>query len=239
MPEEKHFDFAAGEVLAIHKPLNWTSFDVVNRLRSMIKHKLKLKLKVGHAGTLDPLAEGLLIICTGKFTKRIDEYQGQEKEYTGMFCIGATTPCFDLEKPVDMHYPVDHITDEMIHAAAQTFTGKIRQIPPHFSAIKVEGKRAYDLARAGTDAQLQPREVEITTFEITRIERKGQLIEADFRVVCGKGTYIRALAHDLGSALGSGAYLGKLSRTRIGDIRLDQALSVDQVKAIIETLAPR
>lgn len=238
MSEEKKHDFVAGEMLAVNKPQDWTSFDVVNRVRSMLKRKLKQKLKVGHAGTLDPLAEGLLIICTGRFTKKLDDYQAREKEYTGTFCIGATTPCYDLEKPVDQYFPIAHITDEMIHAAAQQFTGTIQQVPPQFSAIKVEGQRAYELARAGEGAILASREVVITTFEITRIERRDKLIEADFRVVCGKGTYIRALARDIGKALGSGAYLGKLCRTRIGEVRLENAVTVDQLKEIIENWEP-
>lgn len=228
-------------MLAINKPLKWTSFDVVARVRGMLKHKLKQKLKVGHAGTLDPLADGLLIVCTGKFTKRIDEFQAQEKEYTGTFCIGATTPCYDLEKPIDQYFPTAHITDEQIREAVKPFTGLIQQSPPLFSAIKVDGKRAYDLARKGDDTVLKTREVEIREFETGRIERKisgeAEVIEVDFRVVCSKGTYIRSLARDFGLALGSGAHLTALRRTRIGEVTLDQALTVEQIKAIIDTLA--
>jgi len=227
-------------MLAVHKPLSWTSFDVVSRVRALLKRKLKQRLKVGHAGTLDPLADGLLILCTGRFTKRLDEYQAKEKEYTGTFTIGATTPCYDLEKPVDQYHPVDHITDENIYETAKGFLGRTPQVPPQFSAIKVEGQRAYDLARAGEGAILEPRLIEITECEITRIERlpaeneKGATIEVDFRVVCSKGTYIRALARDFGKKLGSGAHLSKLRRTRIGEITLEQALTLEQIKTIIE-----
>jgi tRNA pseudouridine55 synthase len=224
----RKFDFAAGEVLLIDKPLKWTSFDAVNRIRGMLKRSLGMKLKVGHAGTLDPLATGLLVICTGKFTKRIDEFQAQEKEYTGTFVAGATTPSFDLEHEVDFRFPVAHITDEMIHTAAEKFTGDIEQVPPVFSAIKVDGKRAYALARKGIDSIMPPRQVNIREFDITRIERKENLIEIDFRVSCSKGTYIRSLARDFGIALGSGAYLGSLRRTRIGDFRIEDAMTVEE-----------
>ncbi len=227
------FDFAAGAVLLIDKPLEWTSFDAVNRIRAMLKRYLNLKLKVGHAGTLDPLATGLLVICTGKFTKRIDEFQAQEKEYTGTFVVGATTPSFDLEHPVDFHFPVAHITDEMIREATKQFTGAIEQSPPLFSAIKVEGKRAYELARKGDGTLLPPRKVEIREFEITRIERKDELIEIGFRVSCSKGTYIRSLARDFGKALNSGAYLGELRRTRIGNFRVEDGMTIDQLGVMV------
>ncbi len=231
------FDFAEGEMLPVNKPLTWTSFNVVSRVRGMLKHKLRLKLKVGHAGTLDPLATGLLIICTGKFTKKIDTYQAQEKEYTGTFCIGATTPCFDLEKPVDETFPVAHITDEAIYAAAQQFTGKIQQVPPLFSAIKVDGKRAYDLARSGDEETvLKSREIEITAFDITRITHNENTIDVDFRVECSKGTYIRSLARDFGIALGSGAHLTALCRTRIGEVRLADAVTLEQLQALVDAL---
>lgn len=234
---KESFDFAGGEMLPIHKPLTWTSFNVVSRVRGMLKHKLRQQLKVGHAGTLDPLATGLLIICTGKATKKIDTYQAQEKEYTGTFCIGATTPCFDLEKPVDETFPVAHITDEAIYAATAQFTGLIQQIPPMFSAIKVDGKRAYNLARAGDEETvLKAREIEITAFEITRIARNENTIDVDFRVECSKGTYIRSLARDFGLALNSGAHLTALCRTRIGEIRLSDAITLEQLKAIVDAL---
>lgn len=243
MSEKRKFDFAAGEVLLIDKPLKWTSFDAVNRIRGMIKRHLNLKLKVGHAGTLDPLATGLLVICTGKFTRRIDEFQAQEKEYTGTFLIGATTPCCDLEKPIDAYFPVDHITDEMIYAAAKKFTGNIEQVPPLFSAIKVEGKRAYELARKGSDSVIPPRQVVIREFEITRIERHAgssevenpihSSIEVDFRVSCSKGTYIRSLARDFGTELNSGAHLTALRRTRIGDFRIEDGMTPEELTAIV------
>lgn len=242
-------DYRAGEVILIHKPLKWTSFQVVNKMKYLIKDfegkshpperidlsiragkskeegssESKSKIKIGHAGTLDPLATGLLIVCTGKQTKNIEQYQAQEKEYTGTFYIGATTPCFDLEKEIDAHYPTEHITDELIKESTKQFIGKIQQTPPLFSAIKIDGKRAYDIARAGETADIKPKEIEIKEFEITRIA----LPEVDFRVVCSKGTYIRSLARDFGLALKSGAYLIALCRTRIGDYRLDNAMSLE------------
>jgi tRNA pseudouridine55 synthase len=224
-------DFRAGEVLLINKPLTWTSFQVVNKMKYLIKHHPSLVLdgkrvqpKIGHAGTLDPLATGLLIVCTGKQTKNIEKYQAQEKEYTGTFYIGATTPCYDLEKEIDAHYPTDHITEELIHETTKQFTGKIQQTPPLYSAIKIDGKRAYDIARAGQTAEIKPKEIEITVFEITRIA----LPEVDFRVVCSKGTYIRSLARDFGLALNSGAHLTVLCRTRIGDYKLSDAMSIEE-----------
>lgn len=229
MTEKRIFDFPAGEVLLIDKPLKWTSFDAVNKIRWMIKQKLKIKLKVGHAGTLDPLATGLLIICTGKFTKRIDEFQAQEKEYTGTFVLGATTPSFDLEHEIDARFPVDQITDEMIRAATAKFTGDIEQVPPMFSAIKVDGKRAYKLARKGEDSVIPPRQITIREYEITRIERKENTIEVDFRISCSKGTYIRSLARDFGLALESGAHLSVLRRTRIGDFKIENAMTVEEL----------
>ncbi len=224
-------DFRAGEVLLINKPLTWTSFQVVNKMKYLIKHHPSLVLdgkrvqpKIGHAGTLDPLATGLLIVCTGKQTKNIEKYQAQEKEYTGTFYIGATTPCYDLEKEIDARYPTDHITDELIHETTKQFIGKIQQTPPLYSAIKIDGKRAYDIARAGQTAEIKPKEIEITVFEITRIA----LPEVDFRVVCSKGTYIRSLARDFGLALKSGAHLTALCRTRIGDYKLSDAMSIEE-----------
>ncbi len=223
-------DYRAGEVIFIHKPLKWTSFQVVNKMKYLIKHHPSLILegkrvepKIGHAGTLDPLATGLLIVCTGKQTKNIEQYQAQEKEYTGTFHLGATTPCFDLEKEIDAYYPTDHITDELIYAATKQFVGKIQQTPPLFSAIKIGGKRAYDIARAGETAEIKSKEITITEFEITRIA----MPEVDFRVVCSKGTYIRSLANDFGLALNSGAHLIVLCRTRIGSYKLEGAVSIE------------
>ncbi len=236
----KTYDFIAGEVLLIDKPLTWTSFDAVNKIRWMLKQKLGVKLKVGHAGTLDPLATGLLIICTGKQTKNIDQYQAQEKEYTGTFVVGATTPCYDLEKEVDHYFAVNHIRQEAVDVAVKSLTGEIDQIPPIFSAIQVEGKRSYDKARAGTAVELPPRRVTISEFEISafrQVENEShpekQVLEFDFRVVCSKGTYIRSLARDFGLALGSGAYLRKLVRTRIGNFKLEGAMSIEQFQAIL------
>lgn len=207
-------------VLLIDKPLTWTSFDVVNKIRYAGKFK-----KVGHAGTLDPLATGLLILCTGKKTKEIETYQAQVKEYTGEFTIGKTTPSFDLETEVDHTHPIDHITKEMIEQARISFLGKISQIPPVFSAIKVDGKRAYESARLGKEIELKAREVEITEFEIN--SDSFPLIK--FRVVCSKGTYIRSLARDFGLALQSGAYLSELRRTKIGEFNVSNAESVEEM----------
>lgn len=189
----------------------------------------KAWLKIGHAGTLDPLATGLLIVCTGKQTRNIESYQAQEKEYTGTFYIGATTPCYDLEKEIDAHYPTEHITDELIKETTKQFTGAIQQTPPLYSAIKIDGKRAYDIARAGKTAEIKPKEVTITEFTITRIA----LPEVDFKVVCSKGTYIRSLARDFGEALKSGAHLTALCRTRIGQYRLEDALSLEEFEKSI------
>jgi tRNA pseudouridine55 synthase len=209
-----------GRLLLINKPLRWTSFDVVNKLR----YKLKIK-KIGHAGTLDPLATGLLIICTGKMTKRIDEYQAQEKEYTGKFVIGQTTPSHDLETEVSEKKDISSITENQIRSAAKKFTGTIQQIPPIHSAIKVDGKRSYNLAREGKEVELKPREVTVSEFEITSIEKPV----IGFRIVCSKGTYIRSLARDFGNELGVGAYLSELCRTRIGNYKLENAISIDEV----------
>lgn len=226
-------DFRAGEVILINKPLNWTSFQVVNKMKYLIKHLYSpttdaqqptTKLKIGHAGTLDPLATGLLIVCTGKQTKNIEQYQAQEKEYTGTFFIGATTPCYDLEKEIDAYFPTEHITEELIYETAKKFVGEIEQTPPIFSAIKIDGKRAYDIARAGGTAEIKSKKIEIKIFEITRIS----LPQIDFRVVCSKGTYIRSLARDFGLALQSGAHLIALCRTRIGEYKLDGALTIEE-----------
>ena len=217
-------DFAKGEVLLVDKPLRWTSFDVVNKIRNALKKKYG-KIKVGHAGTLDPLATGLLIICTGKLTKQIDLYQAQEKEYTGTILLGATTPTLDAEMAPDRIYPTDHVTPEMIKNAALKFIGDIEQMPPMFSALKVGGETAYKAAREGRELELKPRLVKINEFELTNIA----LPEVSFRVVCSKGTYIRSLARDLGTALDSGAYLTSLRRTRIGDFRVEDAWELQKL----------
>ena len=217
------FDFEAGEVLLLDKPLTWTSFDVVRKVKNALRPR-----KIGHAGTLDPLATGLLILCTGKKTKDIDQIQAQEKEYEGTFRLGQTTPSFDLETPVDAEQPYAHLTEVEIQAAVATFLGKIEQIPPVFSAVKVDGKRAYELARKGEQAEIKPKTVEIKAFELTRIA----LPDIDFWVVCSKGTYIRSLARDLGVALGCGAHLTRLVRTRIGEYRLADAWTVAEVQAL-------
>lgn len=223
-------DFLNGQVLLIDKPLTWTSFQVVNKLRWEIRHAFNIKkIKVGHAGTLDPLATGLLVICTGKMTKQINIFQGQEKEYTGTFVLGGSTPSFDLETEVDQTYPTAHITDELIHKTTHQFIGQIDQFPPVFSAIKKDGKRLYEFARAGEAVEIKSRQVEIKAFEITNINN----LELQFRVVCSKGTYIRSLAHDFGKALNSGAHLSVLRRTRIGDFKVDDALTP---QAFIESL---
>lgn len=217
-------DFKNGQILLFDKPLEWTSFQMVNKVRWLIRKNFNIKkIKVGHAGTLDPLATGLLILCTGKMTKRIEEYQGQEKEYTGTFTLGATTPSYDMETEVDETYPIDHITDEKIHEATKSFTGDIQQYPPVFSALKKEGKRLYEYARKGEEVEIAARNVHISVFEITAIS----MPYVDFRVVCSKGTYIRSLAHDFGKELNSGAYLSALRRTRIGEFDVKNALSVD------------
>lgn len=211
-------DFEQGQMLLINKPLQWTSFDVVQKLRYLIKIK-----KIGHAGTLDPLATGLLIVCTGKFTKKINEYMAQEKEYTGTFTLGAVTPTYDLESEPENFKPFDHITAEEINAATLKFTGDIEQVPPAHSAIKVGGKRVYELARQGIEVKLEPRKVTIKEFEIVKIE----LPLIHFRVVCTTGTYIRSLAKDFGVALGCGAYLSSLCRTRIGEFSVKDAYTIE------------
>ena len=216
-------DYLEGQVLLIDKPLQWSSFQAVNKLKYVLKNHYTLpkKFKIGHAGTLDPLASGLLIICTGKFTKRITEIQGQAKEYTGTFTVGATTPSYDLETEIDATFPTEHITPEMILETTKQFLGEIDQKPPVFSAIKKDGKRLYEHARAGEEVEISFRKTTIHEFEITRIA----LPEIDFRVVCSKGTYIRSLAFDFGTALNSGAYLSVLRRTKIGDYAVDNAIS--------------
>lgn len=215
-------DFKNGQVLLIDKPLHWTSFQAVNKLRWAIRQAYSIKkIKVGHAGTLDPLATGLLVICTGKMTKQINTFQGQEKEYTGTFVLGSTTPSYDLETEVDQTFPTDHISEALIHDATKQFIGKFDQFPPVFSAIKKDGKRLYEFARAGEAVDIKSRQVEISEFEITEISG----LELKFRVVCSKGTYIRSLAHDFGKALNSGAHLSELRRTRIGDFKVEDGLT--------------
>lgn len=217
-------DYKAGQVLLIDKPLNWTSFQVVNKLRWKIRQTFNIKkIKVGHAGTLDPLATGLLIICTGKMTKQIDTFQGQIKEYTGTIVLGSTTPSYDLESEINETFSTEHITDALVKETTKQFTGEIDQFPPIFSALKKDGKRLYEYARAGEEVEIPSRKITIETFEITRFENN----EVDFRVVCSKGTYIRSLAHDFGKALNSGAHLSALRRTKIGDYNVDDAISIE------------
>jgi tRNA pseudouridine55 synthase len=219
--------YAEGKVLLINKPLYWTSFDAVRKVRNLVRTK-----KVGHAGTLDPLASGLLIICTGKFTKKINEYMAQEKEYTGSITLGATTPTYDLESEPQDFKPIDHITTEMLEAATRPFTGIIQQVPPIHSAIKLEGKRVYELARKGIDVKLEPRQITISEFSITKIE----LPIVHFKVVCSTGTYIRSLANDYGAQLGCGGHLSSLCRTRIGNFTLSDAMTIEDLEDEIKAL---
>lgn len=217
-------DYLYGQVLLIDKPLHWTSFQVVNKLRWELKQTFKLKnIKVGHAGTLDPLATGLLIICTGKMTKQIDTFQAQIKEYTGTLVLGSTTPSYDLETEINETFPTAHITSELIQETTKQFIGDIQQFPPVFSAIKRDGKRLYEFARAGEAVEIKARSVRISEFEITQIDS----LNIDFRVVCSKGTYIRSLANDFGKALKSGAHLSALRRTKIGNFDVENALSLE------------
>ncbi|WP_335965640.1 tRNA pseudouridine(55) synthase TruB [Galbibacter sp. PAP.153] len=219
-----------GHVLLIDKPLTWSSFQAVNKIKWAIKKKFNLKkIKVGHAGTLDPLATGLLIICTGKFTKKIPELQGQIKEYTGTITLGATRPSYDMETEIDKTFPTAHISEEQIKKATQDFIGEIDQLPPVFSALKKDGKRLYEFAREGKEVEIKPRKVTISTFEITQIEMPN----IHFKVICSKGTYIRSLAHDFGKHLNSGAYLSALRRTKIGNFNVNNAISPD---AFVTTL---
>lgn len=224
-------DFTEGKVLLIDKPLTWSSFQAVNKLKYVLKRKFNLskRFKIGHAGTLDPLATGLLIICTGKFTKKINEIQAQEKEYTGTILLGATTPSYDLETEVDQSFPTEHITEALLQETLQQFTGEISQKPPVFSAIKKDGKRLYEHARAGEEVEIEARKTTIYEFELTRID----LPEVDFRVKCSKGTYIRSLAYDYGKALQSGGHLTALRRTKIGDYKVEDAVSPNEFENII------
>jgi tRNA pseudouridine55 synthase len=217
--------FAEGKVLLIDKPLRWTSFDVIRKIRNLIKIK-----KVGHAGTLDPLATGLLIVCTGKFTKKINEYMAQEKEYTGTITLGATTPTYDLESEPQNFKPLEHISIEQLQKAAQSLTGTILQTPPIHSAIKKEGKRVYELARRGVDVKLEARPVTVSEFTIVKVD----LPHVEFKVICSTGTYIRSLANDFGESLGCGGYLSSLCRTRIGNFLLKDAVSIQEFEREIK-----
>lgn len=228
-------DFIAGEVLLFNKPLKWTSFDLVNKFRYKLSRKLKVKkIKVGHAGTLDPLATGVMIVCTGKATKRIDEFQFQTKEYVATIKLGETTPSFDLETEIDGKYPTEHITRELLEEVLPTFVGTIQQIPPVYSACKVDGKRAYEFARAGQEVELKSKTLVIDELEILECD----LPVLKIRIVCSKGTYIRALARDIGLALNSGAHLIGLVRTRIGDVTLDKCMNPEDIDAFLEQHIP-
>lgn len=218
-------DYIEGHTLLINKPLRWTSFDVVKKIRNTLRTALQLKkIKVGHAGTLDPLADGLLIVCTGKFTKRINEFQAQEKEYTAEFTLGATTPSFDLETEVNETFDYNHITEDMLKTTAESLTGNILQTPPIYSAIKQDGKRLYEHARKGEDVKIKERMVHVSKFEILKVEMPKVYV----RIVCSKGTYIRSLAQTFGKNLNSGAHLSQLTRTRIGKFELSQAIDIQE-----------
>lgn len=224
-------NFIDGEILYIDKPLGWTSFDAVKRLRGALSRRLgNKKIKVGHAGTLDPLATGVMILCTGRATKRIEELQSGVKEYVATIALGATTPSFDLETEIDATYPTDHITRELVEEVLARFTGRIEQIPPAFSACKVDGVRAYKLARKGADVELKPKVLVIDEMELLQFAPTEIVV----RVVCSKGTYIRALARDIGEALGSGGHLSALRRTRVGDVTVDKCLSVQQAAELVK-----
>lgn len=221
MKELTKEEYLNGQLLLLDKPLGWSSFQAVNKLKWVIRKRFSLKkIKIGHAGTLDPLATGLLLICVGKFTKKIHEYQGQEKEYTGTITLGATTPSYDLETEINQTFATDHINEEQVHEATRRFIGEIDQAPPVFSALKKNGKRLYEYAREGKEVEIPTRKVTITAFEITGIE----FPQIRFRIVCGKGTYIRSIAYDFGKSLGSGAYLTSLRRTKIGVYNVNNAL---------------
>ncbi len=226
-------DFIEGEILCFDKPLRWTSFDVVSKIRRQLTKRLGVKkLKVGHAGTLDPLATGVMVVCTGKATKRIEELQAHVKEYVATLQFGATTPSFDLEKPIDATYPTEHITEALLHEVLTRFLGRIEQVPPAFSACKVDGHRAYDLARKGKEVELKPKVLVIDEIELQSFD--SEAMQATIRVVCSKGTYIRALARDIGQALDSGAHLIALRRTRVGDVRVEDCLQVEDFPGWLE-----
>ena len=223
-------DFKNGQILVFDKPLEWTSFQLVNKVRWLIRKSCGIKkIKVGHAGTLDPLATGVLVICTGKFTKRIPELQGTEKEYTGTFTLGATTPSFDMETEVDKTFETSHISKENLEEAADKFTGEIEQVPPVFSALKKDGKRLYEYARKGEEVKVESRPVTIKEFEVDA----PRFPEVDFRIVCSKGTYIRSMANDFGLALNSGAYLSSLKRTRVGEFDIENALDLESFEKLL------
>ena len=227
------YDFLAGATLLIDKPQGWTSFDVVNKVRYKLKHLLKVKkIKVGHAGTLDPMATGLLILCTGKFTKKLTQFQGLPKTYTGTMQMGSVTPSYDAETEVSERFPIDHIDKGLLEGARKKFVGDIEQVPPMFSAIKVNGQPLYKKARKGEQLEIEPRPVHIYDFDLTRVE----LPEIDFSVSCSKGTYIRSLAYDFGKALESGAYLTALRRTSVGEFRLEDAWQLDQLLDYIDEM---
>ena len=224
-------DFIAGEIIPINKPYTWTSFQIVNKVRYHLSRKYGIKrFKVGHAGTLDPLATGVLLLCTGKATKRIEELQSQTKEYVAEITLGATTPSYDLEHPIDATYPYEHITRELVEETLKQFIGNIAQRPPLFSACKVEGKRAYDLARGGSDMQLAPKQIRIDDIELLDYD----LPRIKIRVVCGKGTYIRSLARDIGEAMNSGGHLSDLQRTRIGEYRIEDCITPEAFQEWLE-----
>lgn len=224
-------DFIAGEVLLFNKPLHWSSFDLVNKARINIRHRLGVKkIKIGHAGTLDPLATGVLIVCTGKKTKEIDNFQYQTKEYVADLALGATTPSFDLETEVDATYPTEHITRELVEETLKQFLGEIQQVPPAFSAVKINGKRAYEYARKGEEVEIKPKTLVIDEIELMEYSQTSIKI----RVVCSKGTYIRGLARDIGEALKSGAHLMSLCRTRIGDAKLEDCISLEQFQFLLD-----
>ncbi|MBL4592357.1 MAG: tRNA pseudouridine(55) synthase TruB [Flavobacteriales bacterium] len=252
MSEQAPNKFQIGQIILIDKPLTWTSFDVVNKVRWLIRQEYNLKkIKVGHAGTLDPLATGLLILCTGKFTKKIDELQGQEKEYTGVITLGGTTACYDLEKEVDIEYPTNHITEELIKETAKTFIGEQEQVAPIHSAKKIDGKRAYEYAREGKEVKIKSNIINIAAFDVELCEAPLFEIQDDnkakinqekpyekglhfkFRIVCSKGTYIRSIARDFGEKLNSGGHLSQLVRTRIGDYNIEKAISIEEVINIL------
>ena len=219
------FNPLEGEILYIDKPLHWSSFDAVKRVRGIMARRLKIKkMKVGHAGTLDPLATGVMIVCTGKATKRIDELQAHTKEYVATIALGATTPSFDLETEIDATYPTEYITREMVEEVLKKFTGRIEQVPPAFSACKIDGKRAYKMARKGKEVELKAKILVIDEIELLEYSQQSIVV----RVVCSKGTYIRALARDIGAALNSGGHLTALRRTRVGDVKVEDCLSVEQ-----------
>lgn len=226
-------NFIEGEILYIDKPYGWTSFDAVKRVRGALTRRMQMKkLKVGHAGTLDPLATGVMVVCTGRSTKRIEELQAGVKEYVAEIALGSTTPSFDLETEIDATYPTAHITRQLVQSVLQRFVGTINQVPPAFSAIKVDGKRAYESARKGKEVELKPKVITIDEIELLSFAPD----KISIRVVCSKGTYIRALARDIGQALDSGAHLTALRRTRVGNTRIDDCLTIDQVAELIRTV---